>query len=71
MRSAIVPRTGAKPKWAQLNRQVAEAKSLLRAMRETIEDIEDARVIEQAKEVSGQKPRIRLSEIKKEFGFDF
>ena len=40
-------------------------------MRETIEDIEDARIIEQAKRANGSKPRIPWSQVKKEFGFDF
>jgi len=43
--------TEAKPpgNWTQLNRQLAQAKVLLREMRETVADIEDARTIERAK----------------------
>ena len=29
--------------WTKLNKQLAQAKTLLRQMRETVEDIEDAR----------------------------
>ena len=52
--------------WAQLNKQLAQAKTLLRQMRETVEDIEDARTIERAKRANGNKPRIPLAQVKKE-----
>jgi len=39
--------------WRQLNRQVIQAKALIRSMREMIEDIEDARIIEQVKKQLG------------------
>jgi predicted RNase H-like HicB family nuclease len=48
-------------KWALLDKQVAQATSLLRQMRDTIEDIEDARTIERVKKVHGQKPRVNVS----------
>ena len=40
-------------------------------MRETIEDIEDARTVEQAKKANGNRARIPWPQVKKEFGFDF
>ena len=49
-----------------LNKQVGQAKVLLRQMRETIEDVEDARTIERAKRAHGNKPRILWSQVKKE-----
>ncbi len=60
--------TDAKPpgNWTQLNKQLAQAKTLLRQMRETVEDIEDARTIERAKRANGNKPRIPWSQVKKE-----
>jgi hypothetical protein len=39
-------------------------------MRQTVEDVEDARTIEQAKRAHGQKPRIPWSQVKKEAGLD-
>ena len=64
--------TDAKPpgNWMQLNKQLAQAKNLMRQMRETIEDIEDARTIERAKRSNGNKPRIPWSQVKKELLLD-
>jgi len=42
-----------------------QSKALLRQMRETIEDVEDARIIERAKKAHGNKPRIPWSQVKK------
>ena len=57
--------------WRQLNRQVIQAKALIRSMREMIEDIEDARIIEQVKKANGNKPRISWAKVKKQLGFEF
>ena len=64
--------TQAKPpgNWTQLNKQLAQAKTLLRQMRETIEGIEDARTIERAKRANGNKVRIPWSQVKKELQLD-
>jgi hypothetical protein len=51
--------------WAQLDTQLTQAKSLMRRMRQTVEDIEDARTIEQAKSAHGKKPRIPWVQVKK------
>jgi hypothetical protein len=53
-----------------LEKQLHQAKSLLRQMRQTVEDIEDARTIERAKNMHGKKPRIPWSQVKKEAGLD-
>ena len=53
-----------------LNKQMHQAKSLLRQMRQRIEDVEDARTIEQAKSAHGKKPRIPWSQAKKADGLD-
>lgn len=60
----------AKPEgnWTLLNKQVTQAKTLLRQMRETVADIEDARLIERAKKAHGNRPRIAWSQAKKELG---
>ena len=56
--------------WNQLDKQLTQAKSLLRQMRQTVEDVEDARMIERAKRAQGSKPRIPWSEVKKQVGLD-
>ena len=62
----------AKPRgnWTQLNKQLAQAKALLRQMSRTVEDIEDARTIERAKRASGHKPRIPWAQVKKALPLD-
>ena len=62
----------AKPQgnWTRLNKQLAQAKTLLRQMSRTVEDIEDARTIERAKRANGNKPRIPWAQIKKELHLD-
>ena len=64
--------TSAKPpgNWTQLNKQLSQAKTLLRQMRRTVEDIEDARTIERAKRANGGKPRIPWAHVKKELGLN-
>ena len=64
--------TEAKPpgNWTQLNKQLAQARILLRQMRETVEDIEDARTIERAKRANGNKARISWSHVKNELQLD-
>lgn len=54
----------------KLTKQLAQAKSLLRQMQETVEDIEDARTIERAKRANGNKPRVPWSQVKKELQLD-
>lgn len=51
-----------------LNKQLAQAKAFLREIQETIEDIEDARIIERAKKAHGREPRIPWSQVKKDVG---
>jgi hypothetical protein len=56
--------------WTQLDKQLAQAKALLRQMRQTVEDIEDARTIERAKRANGSKPRIPWAQVKKKLQLD-
>jgi hypothetical protein len=56
--------------WTQLNKQLTQAKTLLRQMSRTVEDIEDARTIERAKRANAGKPRISWSRVKKELQLD-
>jgi len=53
-----------------LDTQLTQAKSLMRQMRQTVEDVEDARTIERAKSAHGNKPRIPWPQVKKEAGLD-
>ena len=64
--------TSAKPpdNWTQLNKQLMQAKSLLRQMSRSVEDIEDARTIERAKRANAGKPRISWAQAKKELQLD-
>lgn len=64
--------TSAKPpgNWTQLNKQLVQAKTLLRQMSRTVEDIEDARTIERAKRANGSKPRVPWAQVKKELQLD-
>jgi len=52
--------------WRQLNKQLVQAKALLRQMSQTVEDIQGARTIERAKRANGGKPRIPWAQVKKE-----
>jgi hypothetical protein len=56
--------------WTQLNKQLTQAKALMREMRRTVEDIEDARTIERAKRANGNKARIPWAQVKKELQLD-
>ncbi len=66
MSNAALTRAKPQSNWTLLNKQLAQARTLLRQMRETVEDIEDARTIERAKRANGNKPRIPWSQVKKE-----
>ncbi|HEY0549422.1 MAG TPA: hypothetical protein VGF13_07435 [Verrucomicrobiae bacterium] len=56
--------------WIQLNKQLAQAKTLLRQMNQTVRDIEDARTIERAKRINANKPRIPWAQVKRELELD-
>ena len=64
--------TSARPpgNWTQLNKQLTQAKMLLRQMSQTVEDIEDARTIERAKRANAGKPHIPWAQVKKELQLD-
>jgi hypothetical protein len=53
-----------------LDKQLTPTKSLMRQMRQTVQDVEDARTIERAKSAHGNQPRIPWSQMKKEAGWD-
>ena len=70
MNNAAVTQSKRPGNWTQLNKQLAQAKALMRQMRETVEDIEDARTIERAKRANGNKPRIPWSQVKEQLQLD-
>ncbi len=69
MNNAALPakKTG---NWMQLDKQVSQAKALICPMRRTVEDIEDARMIERAKRANGNKPRIPWAQVKRKLQLD-
>ena len=68
MSNTIAAPNKSRAAWTQLNKQLSQAKSLMRQMRQTVEDIEDAQTIERAKNAHGRKPRIPWAQVKKETG---
>ena len=68
--------TGVKTKRAagrstELDRQIAEAKAVLRRLRDTLEDLDDRRELARAKKRNAGKPGTNWEAVKKELGFDF
>ena len=70
MSNAILTSAKAPGNWTQLNKQLAQAKTLLRQISRTVADIEDARTIERAKHANGSKPRIPWALVKEELQLD-
>ena len=54
-----------------LDRQVTQAKAVLRALRDTLEDLDDRRELARAKKRNSGKTGANWESIKKEMGFDF
>ncbi len=54
-----------------LNRQVAQAKAILRQLRDTLEDLEDRRDLARARKKNAGKPGTDWAAAKKELGFNF
>jgi len=54
-----------------LDRQIAEAKTVLRQLRDTLEDVDDRRELARAKERNADKPGTNWEAVKKELGFEF
>jgi hypothetical protein len=50
---------------------IRHAKVVLRALRDTLEDLEDRRDLARAKKSNAGKPGVPWELVKKEFGFDF
>ena len=54
-----------------LDQQIARAKSVLRELRDTLEDLDDRRELARAKKRNGVKPGTGWETVKKELGLNF
>jgi hypothetical protein len=57
--------------WADLDRQIRQAKVVLRQLRDTLEDLDDRRELARAKKRNAGKAGTDWESVKKECGFDF
>jgi len=71
MSIAHAKRKTASARRPDLDRQIAEAKTVLRQLRDTLEDVDDRRELARAKERNAGKPGTSWEAVKKEFGFEF
>jgi len=55
----------------RLDRQIAQAKAVLRQLRDTLEDLDDRRELARAKKRNAGKPGANWDSVKKELGFEF
>ena len=56
---------------AKLRRQLVQGKTLLRELRETLEDLEDRIELARAKKKNAGKPGVSWAQAKKELGLEF
>ena len=54
-----------------LDRQIAQARIVLRDLRDTLEDLDDRRELARAKQRNAGKPGTDWETVKKELGFEF
>ena len=54
-----------------LDRQIAQAKTVLRQLRDTLEDLDDRRELARAKQRNAGKRGTDWEAVKKELGFEF
>ena len=71
MSIASAKRKTASARLPDLDRQIAEAKTVLRRLRDTLEDLDDRRELARAKKRNASKPGTDWEAVKKELGFDF
>ena len=69
--SAVKTKKKKPVKIGSLDRQITEAKTVLRQLRDSLEDLEDRRELAGAKERNAGKPGSDWKTVKKEFEFDF
>jgi hypothetical protein len=71
MSTATVKRKTSSTKVPDLDQQVAQAKVILRQLRDTLEDLDDRRELAKAKKKNRNKPGTNWETAKKELGLDF
>ncbi len=57
--------------WPDVDRQIQQAKVVLRELRDTLENLDDRRELARAKKRNGGKAGANWESVKKEFGFNF
>jgi len=71
MNATAVKRKNRPSNWPDVDRQICNAKLVLRELRDTLEDLDDRRELARAKKRNAGKPGTDWESIKREFGFDF
>jgi len=71
MSSVTAKRKTGATRLPNLDRQIAEAKAVLRQLRDTLEDLDDRRELARAKKRNAGKPGTNWEAVKKELGFEF
>jgi predicted nucleic acid-binding Zn-ribbon protein len=71
MSIANAKRKTASARLPDLDRQIAEAKTVLRQLRDALEDLDDRRELARAKKRNAGKPGTNWEAVKKELGFEF
>jgi hypothetical protein len=71
MSTATIKSAGIGRRKTDLDRQVAQAKAVLRELRDTLEDLDDRRELARAKQRNASKPGTEWEAVKRELGFQF
>ena len=71
MSIAHAKRKTASARRTDLDRQIAEAKAVLRQLRDTLEDVDDRRELARARKRNAGRPGTNWEVVKKELGFEF
>ena len=71
MSTATTRSAGVRPPRTDLDRQIAQAKIVLRRLRDTLEDLDDRRELARAKKRNAGKQGTEWETVKKELGFEF
>ncbi len=71
MSTATTKSAGPRRARTDLERQIGQAKAVLRELRDTLEDLDDRRELARAKKRNGGKQGTDWEFVKKELGFEF
>ena len=71
MSTSTITRKRRSANLAKLDRQMAQARAILRQLRDTLEDLDDRRELAKAKRRNGSKPGTSWETVKKELGLKF